>query len=232
MTTVTGRLRPFLLAVPFTTIVTGLFNLSERLSVPLGLLAGAGWGIALGLLLTWLGRTEARAAWVEDGLVVAGITAVAFAACGGLMALLVLAGALDSPSLTGETLLKLFLPMIPFYIVANSVLELLIVPGLLYAGWRAGPRRLLIVAAAGLYFALRVWTYLAFVPARLGFAAQTHPNVPLTAAERRQAHQELMVDDPRWILLLVIFGLLLLAAHLPRLRAPQGRAAVSSSSTS
>ena len=29
---------------------------------------------------------------------------------------------------------------------------------------------------------------------------------------------ELMVDDPRWIILLVIFGLLVLAIYLPRLR--------------
>jgi hypothetical protein len=214
----TERLQPFFLAVPFTTVVTGLFNLSEPLSVPLGLLAGAGWGVALGLVLTWIGRKEGPAAWAEDTLVVAGVTAVAFAACGGLMALLMLAGALDSPSLTGETLLKLFLPAIPFYIVANSVLELLIIPGLLYLGWREGPRRILIVAAAGMYFALRVWTYLAFVPARLGFAGEGHTNAPLTAAERQQAYQELMVDDPRWIVLLVIFGILLVAAHLPRLR--------------
>lgn len=149
---------------------------------------------------------------------VAGATAAAFAACGGLMALLVLAGALDSPSLTGETLLLLFLPTIPFYVVTNSLLELLIVPGLLYLGWRAGPRRALLVAAAGLYFLLRVWTYSTFVPARLGFAEASHANVPLTAAERQRAHQELMVDDPRWIPLLVMFGILLLAAHLPRLR--------------
>lgn len=232
MNAVTGRLQPFLLAVPFSAIITGLFNLSEQLSAPLGLLAGAAWGAVLGLVMTWIGRREGLAAWVEDALVVAGVTVVAFAACGGLMALLMLAGALDSTSLTGESLLKLFLPTIPFYIVANSVLELLIVPSLLYIGWRAGRRRILIVAAAGLYFALRVWTYLAFVPARLGFADAAHANVTLTAAERRQAHQELMVDDPRWILLLVIFGLLLLAAHLPRLRGSQGRAAVSSSSTS
>jgi hypothetical protein len=217
------RLRPFLLAVPFTTVVTGLFNLSEPLSVPLGLLAGAGWGVALGLALTWIGRKEAVAAWLEDVLVVAGITAVAFAACGGLMALLMLAGALESPSLTGETLLELFLPTIPYYIVANSALELLIVPALLYLGWRAGRRRILIVAAAGLYFLLRVWTYVAFVPGRLGFADEVHTDEPLTAAERAQAHQELMVDDPRWILLLVIFGILVLAAHLPRLRERPGR---------
>ena len=35
---------------------------------------------------------------------------------------------------------------------------------------------------------------------------------PLSPAERTQAYDDLMLDDPRWILLLVMFGLLLLAA--------------------
>jgi hypothetical protein len=123
-----------------------------------------------------------------------------------------------SSTLTGETLLKLFLPTIPFYIVANAALELLIIPGLLFIGWRAGKRRILIGGAAGLYFLLRVWTYLAFVPSRMGFAEAGHTSTPLTEAERQQAYTELMLDDPRWIVLLVIFGILVLAMHLPRLR--------------
>jgi hypothetical protein len=135
-----------------------------------------------------------------------------------VMALLMLAGALESSTLTGETLLKLFLPTIPFYIVANAALELLIIPGLLFIGWRAGKRRILIAAAAALYFLLRVWTYLAFVPSRMGFAEAGHTSTPMTEAERQQAYTELMLDDPRWIVLLVIFGILVLAMHLPRLR--------------
>jgi hypothetical protein len=211
-------LQPFFLAVPFTAIVTGLFNLSDSLSVPGGLLVGAGWGVVLGLIVGLFRKSDVVAAWFEDGLVVLGATAVAFAAAGGVMALIMLAGALESSTLTGETLLKLFLPTIPFYIVANAALELLIIPGLLFIGWRAGKRRILIVAAAALYFLLRVWTYLAFVPARMGFAEAGHTSTPLTEAERQQAYTELMVDDPRWIVLLVIFGILVLAMHLPRLR--------------
>jgi hypothetical protein len=211
-------LQPLFLVVPFTTIVSGLFNFSDYLPVPLAVLAGAAWGGLLCLIAAWISRNRVLAAWVEDALVVLGATAVAFAACGGLMAILMLGGVLNSPSLTGETLLELFLPTIPYYIVTNAALELLIIPGLLLLGWRAGRRRILIVTAAALFFALRVWTYLAFVPARLGFAESGQAAVPLTAVERQQAYDQLMVDDPRWMLLLVIFGVLLLAAHLPRLR--------------
>jgi hypothetical protein len=211
-------LQPFFLAVPFTAIVTGLFNLSDTLSVPGGLLVGAAWGVVLGLIVGLIRKNDVVAAWFEDVLVVLGATAVVFAASGGVMALLMLAGALESSTLTGETLLKLFLPTIPFYIVANAALELLIIPGLLFIGWRAGKRRILIVAAAALYFLLRVWTYLAFVPSRMGFAEAGHTSTPLTEAERQQAYTELMLDDPRWIVLLVIFGILVLAMHVPRLR--------------
>ena len=211
-------LQPFFLAVPFTAIVTGLFNLSDTLSVPGGLLVGAAWGVVLGLIVGLIRKNDVVAAWFEDVLVVLGATAVAFAAAGGVMALLMLAGALESATLTGETLLKLFLPTIPFYIVANAALELLIIPGLLFIGWRAGKRRILIIGAAALYFLLRVWTYLAFVPSRMGFAEAGHTSTPMTEAERQQAYTELMLDDPRWIVLLVIFEILVLAMHLPRLR--------------
>lgn len=209
---------PFLLAVPFTATITGAFNLSEVLPIPVAVAVGAGWGIALGIGSTWLTSKPRGAAWVEDSLVFLGTIALAFAACGGVMALLMLEGALGSSSLTGETLEEMFLPMIPYYIAVNAPLELLIMPALIYLGWRAGKRRMLIVAGVALYFALRVWTYVAFVPARLGFAESGHTADPMTAAERHQAYLDLKVDDPRWILVLVIFAIFVAAASFPRLR--------------
>jgi hypothetical protein len=211
-------LAPFLLAVPFTATITGAFNLSDVLPVPVAVAAGAGWGIVVGIAATWLRSRPKPAAWVEDSLVFIGAIALAFAACGGVMALLMLNGALSSSSLTGETLESMFLPMIPYYIAVNAPLELLIMPSLIYLGWRAGKRRILIVAGATLYYALRVWTYVAFVPARLGFAESDQSTAAMTTAEREQAYLDLKVDDPRWILVLVIFAIFILAAAFPRLR--------------
>ena len=220
-----NRVAPFLLSVPFTATITGLFNLSDALPVPLAFAVGAGWGIVLGLAATWLTTKPVLSAWIEDSFVFLGTVALAFAACGGVMSLLILNGALDSSSLTGETLEKAFLPMIPYYIVVNTSLELLIIPGLLFVGWRAGKRRMLIVAAAALYFALRVWSYLAYVPARLSFAESDHTTTALTAAERRQAYVDLKLDDPRWILVLVILSILIVAAGFPRVREVRAPAA-------
>jgi hypothetical protein len=214
----TNSLAPYLLAVPFTATITGAFNLSDFLAFPVAVAVGAAWGVGVGIAATWLGSKPKPAAWVEDSLVIAGAFALAFAGCGGVMALLMLNGALDSSSLTGETLESMFLPMIPYYIAANAPLELVIMPTLLYLGWRAGTRRVLIVVGAALYFALRVWTYVAYVPARLGFAESGHTNTAMSAAERHQAYLDLKVDDPRWILVLVIFAVFIAAAGFPRLR--------------
>jgi hypothetical protein len=219
-------LAPFMLAVPFTATISGAFNLSDLLPLPVAITVGAGWGIAVGITATWLNSKPKPAAWVEDSLVFIGTIALAFAACGGVMALLMLNGALDSSSLTGETLESMFLPMIPYYIAVNAPLELVIIPILLFLGWRAGMRRMLIVVGAALYFALRVWTYVAYVPARLGFAESAYTTAPMSAAERHQAYLDLKVDDPRWILVLVSLAVFIAAASFPRLREVTEPAAV------
>ncbi|WP_433160222.1 hypothetical protein [Kribbella sp. CA-247076] len=208
-TTTTSTWTPYFLVVPFSALITGLFNLGEFLPWPLAILIGASWGALVGLIAQ---RIRWRRA--EDALIAAAATGFAFAGCGGLMAILLLKGALTSTSLTGDALEQMFLPSIPYYIAVNSILEILVIPLILYVGWRPGRRRILIVAVAALYFAMRVWTYLAFVPARLGWADSDHSTEPLTPAERTQAYDDLMLDDPRWILLLVMFALLLLAALL------------------
>jgi hypothetical protein len=213
-----ARLAPLVPVMVFTAVVTGWCNLSEVMPAALALALGAGWGAAIGLLGLWVQRRARLGAWLEDGFVSLAAIGFAFAGCGGLMAILMLNGTMDSPSLTGQTLQSTFMPSIPYYVVVNSILELLIIPMMIAVGRRPGARRVPILAAAGLYFLMRVWTYLAFVPNRLGLAESDHTAQALTAAERRQAADDLMLDDPRWILLLAMFGILMVAAHLSRVR--------------
>ncbi|GAA2273974.1 hypothetical protein GCM10009853_029800 [Glycomyces scopariae] len=210
------RLAPLLVAVPFTAVVTGLFNLTEYMPGPLALLIGAAWGALVALAAAAVERRwPSAAARIEDALVFVGV--IAFAGCGGLMAILQWQGALDSASLTGETLEAVLLPTIPYYIAVNSVLEMLVIPAVV-CFIRHGLRRVLVLATAALYFAMRIWTYLAFVPARMGFAEEEHATRAMTAAERAQAADDLMVDDPRWALLLLMMIAFLVAVRLPRAR--------------
>jgi hypothetical protein len=209
--------------VVFSAVVTGLFNLSEFMPIPLAVALGAGWGVAVGSFGLWIrGRTR-LGAWFEDGSIALGAAGFAFAGCGGLMAILLLNGAMGSSSLTGETLAGTFMPSIPYYIAVNAILELLIVPLMVVASWRPGVRRGLVLAAAGLYFLMRVWTYLAFVPSRMGWAESDHTTQVLTTVERDQAGEDLMLDDPRWIMLLAMFALLLVAASFSRVRDTSAR---------
>jgi hypothetical protein len=210
-------LLPFCLSVSFTVTIQTL-GLSEFLPVPLALLAAAGWGSAIGLIAIRIRSRLRLSAWLEDGLVVVGAVSMAFFAFGGLVGILLLNSALQSSSLTGETLVLMFLPSIPLAIIANAPVELVVVPVLLILGWRQGIRRILIVAAAALYFVHRVWTYLVFASDRLDFAQTEKSTTPLTAAERQQFYTDLHLDDPRWILNLAIFAVFLLAAHFSRLR--------------
>ncbi|MFG1884790.1 hypothetical protein [Micromonospora sp. NPDC049102] len=53
---------------------------------------------------------------------------------------------------------------------------------------------------------------------RLDFAAAERSTVALAPAEKEQFAAALHVDDPRWILNLVIFAVLLLSAFFSRLR--------------
>jgi hypothetical protein len=211
------RIAPFALVAVFTVVVEGL-SLMEFIPLPIALLIGAGWAVLIGVCARWVSRRPALSAWAEDGLVALGCVTMALFAFGGAIGLMMLGAALESSSITGETMVTMFLPSIPIAIAANVPTELVIIPGLLVLGWRPGIRRTLFVSAATLYFVHRIWTYLVFAPDRLDFAAAERSTAALTAAEKDQFTAALHVDDPRWILNLLIFAVFLLSAFFSRLR--------------
>ena len=212
-----NRLMPFALVAVFTVVVQGL-SLMEFLPLPVALLVGAGWAVVIGLAARWIVRRPTSSAWAEDALVALGCTTMALFAFGGAIGLMMMGAALDSSSVTGETIVTMFLPSIPIAIAANVPTELVIIPGLLILGWRTGARRILFVAAAALYFVHRIWTYLVFAPDRLDFAAAEQSTTALTATEKQQFAEALHVDDPRWILNLFLFAIFLLSAFFSRVR--------------
>lgn len=208
---------PFILVAVFIVVVEGL-SLMEFLPLPVALLIGVGWAVVIGSAARRVRRGPVLSAWAEDGLVAVGCIAMALFAFGGAIGLLMMGTALDSSSITGETMVTMFLPSIPIAIAANVPTELVIIPGLLILGWRPGLRRVLFVTAAALYFVLRIWTYLVFAADRLDFADAQRSTSVMTAAEKQQFADAMHVDDPRWILNLLIFAVFLLAAFLSRVR--------------
>ncbi|MEU4427547.1 hypothetical protein AB0F81_43565 [Actinoplanes sp. NPDC024001] len=220
METRIDRALPFALAAVFVVVIQGL-SLSEFVPAPVAVLIGAGWAVVISLVAHRVARRQALSAWAEDTLVALGCVAMALFAFGGAVGLLMLNTALDSSSVTGETMVTMFLPSIPIAIAANVPTELVVFPVLLVLGWRDGTRRLLIVAAAGLYLVHRIWTYLVFAGDRLDFAGTEQSTTPLTAAQRQEFTDGLHLDDPRWVLNLIVFGVLLLAAFRSRVRSYQ-----------
>jgi hypothetical protein len=140
---------PLCLAAVFTIAIQGL-SLAAFLPVPVALLAGAGWAIAIGSVAVLIRRRATLSAWVEDILVALGCTAMALFAFGGAIGIMLMNAALDSSSITGETMMRMFLPSIPIAIAANVPTELFIIPALLILGWRNGIRRVLILVGVGL----------------------------------------------------------------------------------
>ncbi|SNY71163.1 hypothetical protein [Paractinoplanes atraurantiacus] len=205
----------FALAALFLVVVEGL-SLKEFLPLPLAVLIAAAWAAGICFAAHRASRRPRLSLWLEEGLVAFGCLTMALLAFGGAIGLLMLGTALDSSSITGETMVTMFLPSIPIAIAANVPTELFVIPGLLILAWRPGPRRVLVVAAAALYFVHRIWTYLVFAPDRLDFAAAERSTTPLSPAERTEFAQALHVDDPRWILNVLIFAALLGAAFCSR----------------
>jgi hypothetical protein len=206
---------PFGLVVAFTVVVQSL-SLMTFVPLPVAVSAGAAWAAVIVLAARWVSRRPVLSARVEDGLVGIGCVTMALLAFGGGAGLMTMGAALASSSITGETMVTMFRPAIPIAIGANLPTELVVIPGLLILGWRPGARRILFVAAAVLYFAHRVWTYLVFAPDRLDFAAAELSTTVLTGAEKEQFSQALHIDDPRWVVNLVIFVVFLISAFSGR----------------
>jgi hypothetical protein len=65
----------------------------------------------------------------------------------GFMYVWMMTAALNQPSTTGAALSALMWPAVPFYIVLNSAIELMLVCLLVFGNWDTGRRRMLIVAS-------------------------------------------------------------------------------------
>jgi hypothetical protein len=120
--------------------------------------------------------------------------------------------ALREPTTTYAVLSALMQPAVPFYIVLNSSLELLLVPLMVFANWHADPRRrTLVLIGVAAYGAMRVWTYLVFAETRLEISQHT-----LSEADVAWFSQTL-ASDFRVVLNAITFVAFLLATFIPAL---------------
>jgi len=203
---------PYLVVVPFTVLVYGLSAASSGVG-PIALAAGAtiglAWAFVVGCVAQRIGRHEQVRAKVEDALVFGGVLASAFLTCGGIMMILLMGAALNEPSTSYQTLAAMMAPTLPYFVIANNVLELIVAPAVVFVGWRPGRRRTLLVAAVAGFFVVRIWTYLVYAERRTETATG-----PLSADDV-QWYKDTLVVDYRPVLLGLILVLFLMAAFLP-----------------
>jgi hypothetical protein len=134
---------------------------------------GLAWGLALGAMATRLSRPARRRSPLANGsLLLASLVAGILFGFGlldlSLHSRLLATSPQDIAILIQPPLGDVFMVGL---IALNTSLEWLLLPTLVLLNWHIPNRRTLVVVAAALYYAMRVWSYLHFVPRIFDWAA-------------------------------------------------------------
>ncbi|MCC6167846.1 MAG: hypothetical protein IT329_11515 [Caldilineaceae bacterium] len=204
---------PYLVAALFAMTIFGFYGALLPfgfLGIVGGAAAGLLWAFLVGLAAQRLMRRTTWHARLANASVFVSILAVGLMAGAGAMYIAMMLAAVDEPSMTYAVLSALMQPAVPFYIVLNSLLELLVMLLVVFSNWQAGrKRRLYSLAGVGLYLVMRIWTYLVYAEMRLEISTHT-----LSAADVAWFKQTLAADY-RPGLVLLILACFVLAAFAP-----------------
>jgi hypothetical protein len=178
-----GRLGPFLVVGPALSVVGGL-GFSALGGFGAALIAGGvglGWALLLGFIATRLSRRESRRPALANVSVFFATLGSGLMAGGALLEMTLLSAGLGTPSTTFTMIHPPFGGSFNLFIITlNSLMEWLLIPAALFLNWHIPRRRTLIVIAAVVYYAMRVWSYIYFVPNIFEFGALP-PDGPFSA---------------------------------------------------
>ena len=181
--TLWDRRGPFLVVVPATTVIgaLGATALGSVTVALLGAVAGLGWGLLLGFIAMRLARNESRRPGLANVSVFLATLCSGMLAGGALLVLMLLTAGLGAPSTSFTIIHPPFGGSFNLFIISlNSLMEWLLIPAALFLNWHIPKRRTLIVIAAVVYYGMRVWTYVYFVPTIFEFGA-IPPDGPFSA---------------------------------------------------
>jgi hypothetical protein len=182
-TTLWDRRDPFLVVVPATTVIgaLGATALGSVTAALLGAVSGLGWGLLLGFIATRLARRESSRPGLANVSVFLATLCSGMLAGGALLEMMLLSAGLGTSSTTFTMIHPPFGGSFNLFIITlNSLMEWLLIPVALFLNWHVPKRRKLIVMAAVVYYAMRVWTYIYFVPNIFEFGALP-PEGPFSA---------------------------------------------------
>jgi hypothetical protein len=168
-----GQLGPFLIVVPVLTVVEalGFSALGGFGAALIAAVVGLGWGLFLGFIARRLSRKESRRSDLANVSVFLAALGSGLLAGGALLEMMLLSAGLGTPSSTFTMIHPPFGGSFNIFIITlNSLMEWLLIPVALFLNWHIPKRRTFIVIAAAVFYAMRLWSYIYFVPNIFEFA--------------------------------------------------------------
>jgi len=178
-----GLLGPFLFVVP-ALVVVGTLGFSALGGFSAALIAGIfglGWALFLGFITMRLARSESWRPALANASVFLAALSSGLMVGGSLLQQMLLSAGLGTPSTTFTIVHPPFGGGFNLFIITlNSLMEWLLIPVALLLNWHIPKRRTFIVIAAAAFYAMRVWSYIYFVPNIFEFGALP-PDGPFSA---------------------------------------------------
>jgi len=202
------------LVAPLTVTVFGLggYTASGIQGKLVGVGAALAWCVVLGLVVWLVNRTTRLRRALATGTLVA-VGAVLFFTLGaGTLEYMLVSKAIDTTPEWIATITKgpLAEQDILFFIIFNSLLEAVLVPLAILLNWGDRRRRIIVVTAALIFYAIRIWTYFYFAPEYFDYADITTTQQLVEAMQSRMT-----LDYGRIALVLVSAVLFFWAAVRP-----------------
>lgn len=183
----------------------------------LGAGVGGAWGFILMALARWLERGGQGCAKAADASLLVAMVGFSAVAAAGMLYMLVFGAVLAQETATYAVLSAMMGPTVPYFIVLNGVLEMLVVPLALALNLGAGRMRGLLVGLAALiYWSMRAWTYALFAEPRVTMSTATLSDADVAW------FRETIATDYRVLLVALACLLLVLAALWRTPRHPPG----------
>lgn len=175
--TVSNLYRPWIdprwIVVPASIIIfaLGWSNLGGLTAALIGGAGGLVWGLALAGIVSLIQRSEKLTGWLATAVVLAAGATLFLMMGGGVYEYMLMGKALDTTPewITTITSGPLGEQVILYFIIFNSLMEIFLVPLALFLNWNMPGRRKFVLAAAAIFYAIRVWTYLYFAPQYFDF---------------------------------------------------------------
>ena len=137
----------------------------------LGGIGGLVWALLLGYIVKLINRMEKWKGWLATAVLLASGAILFLQLGGGVFEYMLLTKAIEtSPEwITTITSGPLAEQVILYFIIFNSLLEIILVPLALLLNWRTPQRRVLVLVAGLIFYTIRIWTYLTFAPEYFAF---------------------------------------------------------------